>query len=105
MSSTVWKLDAGYHPIENRKSKIENPDPRPADFGPVIAHPSFDQRMNFPGAALCRILFLMSFAALCLPPSAGVAQDAYAEDVPAYNDYVARSFLIEVEPLVGKYTG
>lgn len=61
--------------------------------------------MNLPGAALCRILFLMALAALCLPATVAVAQDEYAEDVPAYNDYVARSFLIEVEPLVEKYTG
>jgi hypothetical protein len=33
------------------------------------------------------------------------AKDPTAEDVPAYNDFVARSFLIEVEPLVEKYTG
>jgi hypothetical protein len=35
------------------------------------------------------------------------AQDAYGpgEEAPAYNDLVARSFLIEVQPLVEKHTG
>lgn len=31
--------------------------------------------------------------------------EVFTEDAPAYNDIVARSFLIEVEPLVEKYTG
>jgi uncharacterized protein (DUF2342 family) len=37
--------------------------------------------------------------------AAVMAQDEFAEEVPAYNDYVARSFLIVVEPLVEKHTG
>lgn len=37
--------------------------------------------------------------------SAASAQSPTGEDAPAYNDIVARSFLIEVEPLVEKHTG
>jgi len=35
----------------------------------------------------------------------GDAKSPYDEDAPAYNDLVARSFFIEVEPLVEKHTG
>jgi hypothetical protein len=61
--------------------------------------------MNHPNAALHRIRALLMFIALLFSGSLGVAQDDYKEDVPAYNDLVARTFLIEVEPLVEKFTG
>jgi hypothetical protein len=60
--------------------------------------------MNLARPAL-RPLLLLAFAAPWFAPSVSTAQEAYAEDAPAYNALVARTFLIEVEPLVEKYTG
>lgn len=54
---------------------------------------------------LRRLLVLAAFGVLAFTSSTAVAQYASGEEAPAYNDYVARSFLIEVEPLVEKYTG
>lgn len=52
-----------------------------------------------------RLLALATFGVVTFASSIAVAQYAGGEEAPAYNDYVARSFLIEVEPLVEKYTG
>lgn len=68
-------------------------------------HLPFHRRMTFPIPAPHRLLVLTALAALLFFPSIGAAQSADGEDVPAYNDFVARSFLIEVEPLVEKFTG
>ena len=49
------------------------------------------------------MVVIVAFAAPAFAQS--FAKKPAAEEVPAYNDIVARSFLIEVEPLVEKYTG
>jgi hypothetical protein len=61
--------------------------------------------MKFSNPAFRRIHAVMMFAALQLLASLSPAEDIEKEDVPAYNDLVARTFLIEVEPLVEKFTG
>ena len=61
--------------------------------------------MNLACATLRHLLLLIALPLLLLTPSSGQAQDADKEDAPAYNDLVARTFLIEVEPLVEKHTG
>lgn len=48
----------------------------------------------------------LALLAACLLVSAGAhAQTPDKEDAPAFNDWGARTFLIEVEPLVQKHTG
>jgi hypothetical protein len=61
--------------------------------------------MNLACATLRHLLLLIALPLLLLAPSSGQAQDTDKEDAPAYNDLVARTFLIEVEPLVEKHTG
>ena len=51
---------------------------------------------------LLAVLALFPFSS---PAQTPPARDPDAEDAPAYNGLVARSFLIEVEPLVEKHTG
>jgi hypothetical protein len=58
-----------------------------------------------PAPSTLRFLLLLAFVTSWFAPSVSTAEEAYAEDPPAYNDLVARTFLIEVEPLVEKYTG
>ncbi len=52
-------------------------------------------------ALIVPLLSLFATSAIAQSPN----QAPTAEDTPAYNEIVARSFLIEVEPLVEKYTG
>ncbi len=53
----------------------------------------------------CLLLIAAVFCAAAMSRAQSPGRDSLAEEAPAYNDLVARSFLIEVEPLVEKYTG
>jgi|GEM_PF-5900246 len=76
-------------------------------------HPTAKRLAFFPMPRTCLALALGAAALgafLAFAPAPASAQtppprDPFAEDAPAYNDLVARSFLIEVEPLVEKHTG
>lgn len=59
--------------------------------------------MKSRSAVRCLHVSFLAVVGLILSRSVSLGQ--LAEDVPAYNDYVARTFLIEVEPLVEKHTG
>jgi hypothetical protein len=55
--------------------------------------------------SLLLITLFFATAAVGRAQTSGKKADPLAEEAPAYNDIVARSFLIEVEPLIEKHTG
>ena len=74
---------------------------------PTANRPAFF-RITIPRTGLAGIAglgMLLAFGPALASAQTPQPRDPYAEDAPAYNDIVARSFLIEVEPLVEKHTG
>lgn len=76
-------------------------------FRQRVPRPALHTGMNIPTAFATRIIDIAAatLAFALIPARESKAADIYAEAAPAFNDTVARSFLIEVEPLVEKYTG
>lgn len=58
-----------------------------------------------PSTRWCLLLIAAVFWAAGASLAQSPGRDALAEEAPAYNDLVTRSFLIEVEPLIEKHTG
>jgi hypothetical protein len=99
-------LDCSFPRYQEALDKRPLPCTTPAVVAQLSLFLSLIRRMKCPcPSARGQVLSFAALVILMWGPSRSAAQDDLAADVPAYNDYVARTFLIEVEPLVEKYTG